>query len=338
MKSDACYIIAEAGVNHDGSLDKALQLVDVAAVAGADAVKFQTFSAQRLTTASAPKAAYQQRTTDAGESQLDMLSRLELTDEAHRVLQRRARERGITFISTPFDEQACDFLETLDLPLYKVPSGELTNIPFLRHVARKKRPMILSTGMASLGEIERAIAVVREAGCDDVTVLHCTSSYPAEMADVNLRAMQSMATTFGVRVGYSDHTLGIEVSTAAVALGARVIEKHFTIDKTSPGPDHAASLEPAELGALVRAIRNIEAALGDGVKRQRPVELEVARVARKSIVAARDLEVDAVIGADDVVMRRPGNGLSSEYLDAVIGRRLRTAVASGELLAFSVLA
>ncbi len=338
METEHCYIIAEAGVNHDGQLDKALRLVDIAADAGADAVKFQTFSAARLVTASAPKAAYQQRTTEANESQLEMLSRLELSDDAHRVLQRRAHERGIAFISTPFDEQACDFLETLDLPLYKIPSGELTNIPFLRHVAGKKRPMILSTGMASLGEVERALDVVRDAGCEDVTVLHCTSSYPAAMADVNLRAMQSMASTFGVRVGYSDHTLGIEVSTAAVALGARVIEKHFTVDKTSAGPDHAASLEPAELAALIRAIRNIQAALGDGVKRQRPVEKELARVARKSIVAAKDLAIGDVVSADDVVMRRPGNGLSSEHLEAVIGRRVGTPLSVGDLLTFSVLA
>jgi N-acetylneuraminate synthase len=336
MRADRCFIIAEAGVNHDGDVSQALGLIDIAAAAGADAVKFQTFSADRLVTRDAAKASYQERTTDRAESQHAMLRRLELSDDVHRQLQAHAVARGITFISTPFDETAADFLQGLGVPVFKVPSGELTNLPFLRHVARKGRPMILSTGMATLGEVERAVDVVRAAGVD-LTVLHCTSSYPAAAVDVNLRAMVTMGQALGVRVGYSDHTLGIEVSLAAVALGARVIEKHVTHDKSAAGPDHAASLDAAELNALVRGVRTIELALGDGVKRPREVELEVARVARKSIVAARGLKAGHVVVDADVVLRRPGTGLSPELLPLVVGRTLRADLEEGALLSLAVL-
>jgi N,N'-diacetyllegionaminate synthase len=337
VNNQRCFIIAEAGVNHDGDVDAAKALIDVAADAGADAVKFQTFSAKRLATAAAPKAAYQLKNTEAAESQVAMLQRLELSDDAHRMLQAHAKQRGIVFISTPFDEVAADFLESLDIPLFKIPSGELTNTPFLAHVAKKGRPLILSTGMATLGEVETAVAVVRSAGCTDLTVLHCTSNYPASIDDVNLRAMQTMGAALGVKVGYSDHTLGIEVSLAAVALGAAVVEKHFTLSKLRTGPDHAASLEPAELAALVHGIRTVERALGDGVKAPKAAEREVAQVARKSVVASRAIAAGAVLVADDLVMRRPGTGLSAQFLPLLVGRVVRRAVDEGELLSLEVI-
>jgi N,N'-diacetyllegionaminate synthase len=337
VNNQRCFIIAEAGVNHDGDVDAAKALIDVAADAGADAVKFQTFSAKRLATAAAPKAAYQLKNTEATESQVAMLQRLELSDDAHRLLQAHAKQRGIVFMSTPFDEVAADFLESLDIPLFKIPSGELTNTPFLAHVAKKGRPLILSTGMATLGEVETAVAVVRSAGCTDLTVLHCTSNYPASIDDVNLRAMQTMGAALGVKVGYSDHTLGIEVSLAAVALGAVVVEKHFTLSKLRAGPDHAASLEPAELAALVRGIRTVERALGDGVKAPKAAEREVAQVARKSVVASRAIAAGAVLVADDLVMRRPGTGLSAQFLPLLVGRVVRRAVDEGELLSLEVI-
>lgn len=332
------FVIAEAGVNHDGDIDKAIALVDAAASAAADAVKFQTFSADRLVTRSAPKAAYQKRTTNNEESQHAMLRRLELSDEAHHRLQQHASTREITFLSTPFDEVAADFLDGLGVAAFKVPSGELTNLPFLAHVARKRKPMIVSTGMATLAEVERALDTIRAAApAVEVVVLHCTSNYPAAVDDVNLRAMESLSRAFGVTVGYSDHTLGTSVSTAAVALGASLIEKHFTLDKSAAGPDHAASLDVQQLAALIVAIRDVEMALGDGVKRPRPAEREVALVARKSIVAARRLTVGQIIGAADVVLRRPGSGLGADVLPLVIGRTLRCDVDEGTLLSLEAL-
>jgi N,N'-diacetyllegionaminate synthase len=334
----AVFVIAEAGVNHDGDVDKAVALVDAATDAHADAVKFQTFSADRLVTRAAPKAAYQKQTTSANESQHAMLKRLELSDDAHRRLAQHAASRGIAFWSTPFDEVAADFLDALGVPVFKVPSGELTNLPFLRHVAKKRKPMVISTGMATLAEVERALGVVRDVDAAlDVVVLHCTSNYPAAPETANLRAMDTLARAFGVVVGYSDHTLGLAVPTAAVALGARVLEKHFTLDKRAPGPDHAASLDVAELKALVAAVRAVEVALGDGVKRPVPSEREVANVARKSIVAARALPLGHTLGGDDVVMRRPGSGLGAELLPVVVGRTLKRALAEGELVSFEVL-
>jgi N-acetylneuraminate synthase len=332
MARESCFIIAEAGVNHDGDLNKALDLVDLAADAGADAVKFQTFSADRLVTTAAQKAEYQQRVTDPAESQYAMLKRLELSDDAHRVLLERARERGIEFLSTPFDEASCDFLDNLGICRFKVPSGELTNLPYLRHLARKGRPLILSTGMATLGEVERALDVVRGAGAVDVVVLHCTSSYPTHIDDVNLLAMVTMRAAFGVPTGYSDHTIGIEISLAAAALGAVVLEKHITLDASAPGPDHAASLEPAQLHALVRGVRNIERSLGDGVKRPTRAELEVARAARKSIVAARAIAAGQRIEEGDLTLRRAGYGLGAEVLPIVVGRKVRGDVSAGEVL------
>lgn len=327
-------VIAEAGVNHNGDLGMALRLVDVAADAGADFVKFQTFSAARLATAAARKADYQAATTGGDESQLAMLHRLELSAEAHAQIVARCRERSIGFLSTGFDIESVDFLIGLGIPLIKIPSGELTNLPYLRHVGALGLPTVLSTGMAELDEVAQAIAVLEAAGLPRkrLTVLHCTTEYPAPFADVNLRAMQAMRSAFGVEVGYSDHTLGIEVAIAAVALGARVIEKHFTLDCDLPGPDHRASLPPEQLVAMVRAIRNVEQALGSGDKRPSSAELKNKAVARKSIVAARAIRVGELFSADNLTVKRPGTGVSPMRWDELIGRPARRDYAIDEMI------
>lgn len=324
-----CFVVAEAGVNHNGDTALAHRLVDVAAEAGADAVKFQTFNAERLVAATADKATYQKEATGGGNNQLDMLRGLELRADDFPALKRHAERRSITFLATPFEEGSADLLDGLDVAAFKLPSGELTNLPFLRHVATKGRPVILSTGMASLEEVETAVRALREAGAPPLALLHCTSAYPADPAQTNLRAMSTMSKTFGVPVGFSDHTPGIAVAIAAAALGAVIIEKHFTIDRTLPGPDHRASLEPGELTALVAGIRAAEAARGDGIKRAQPGETETARVARKSVVALRDLEAGTVIDANMIGILRPGTGIPPAFLDAVRGRRLARLVAAG---------
>lgn len=325
-----CFIIAEAGVNHNGDLDIARRLIDVAAEAGADAVKFQTFRTDRLAARSAAKAAYQRETTDADESQAAMLARLELSPESHEVLIAHCRDKGIMFMSTPFDEESADLLHRLGVPGFKISSGDLTNLPFLAHVARLGLPMIISTGMATLGEVEEAVRTIETAGCSGLAILHCVSSYPAETADVNLRAMQTLRDAFRHPVGYSDHTLGIEVSLAAVALGACVIEKHFTLDTRMAGPDHRASLEPAWLASLVAGIRTVEQCLGDGVKRPRPVELGVAAVARKSLFWADDLARGEAVTAGSLIALRPSSGLHPRVRDSLVGRRLARPVRGGE--------
>ena len=260
------FIIAEAGVNHNGSLDLALSLIDAAKAAGADAVKFQTFRADNLATATAHKAAYQERSTSNEETQFQMLKRLELDAEAHHRLIEHCRVVGIQFLSSPFDIESADLLEQMDVSLYKIPSGEITNLPYLRHIGRKGKPVILSTGMSTLVEVEEGVQALRESGVKDITLLHCVTEYPAPFDEINLRAMHTLHTAFGLPVGYSDHTPGTEIAIAAVALGAVVIEKHFTLDRNLPGPDHAASLEPSELKQMVSAIRHVESALGDGIK------------------------------------------------------------------------
>lgn len=315
-----CFIIAEAGVNHNGDPELARQLIDVAKTAGADAVKFQLFRADRLASAAAPKAGYQVWTTGGGESQLEMLRRLGLPLEAHRALRDYCGEQGILYLCTPFDEPSADFLETLAVAAFKIPSGELTNLPFLAHVARKGKSLIVSTGMATLAEVEAAVRTIDAAGNRDVVLLHCVSNYPANPAEANLRAMQTMAEAFGLPVGYSDHTPGIEVALAAVALGACVIEKHFTLDRTLPGPDHRVSLEPQELVALVRGIRTVEAALGHGRKEPAPSEADTAAVARKSLVAAKDIATGSTVTADSIAIKRPGTGLPPAMLEQVVGR------------------
>ena len=332
-----CLIVAEAGVNHNGSLEMARKLVDVAAQARADAVKFQTFKAERIVTADAPKADYQLRTTDAAESQYDMLRSLELSHEAHHELVAHCKKKGILFMSTPFDEESADFLETLGVPAFKIPSGEITNLPFLAHVARKGRPMIISTGMSTLSEVEAAVNTVCQTGNRDLVLLHCLSAYPADPKDANLRAMHTMATAFDVPVGYSDHTLGIEVALAAVALGACVIEKHFTLDRTLPGPDQSASLEPDELRALVGGVRTVEAALGHGRKEPAPCEAETAAVSRKSIVTARDIPAGTIITRSLIVMKCPGIGLPPSMLDQIVGRITTQDIPADTLLTSEML-
>lgn len=324
-------------MNHNGDLDVAMQLIDVAADAGADAVKFQTFSADRLALIEAPKAAYQVRAMDAGESQHAMLKGLELSYEQHVALARRCKERGILFLSTPFDEEAADMLEQLGMEAYKTPSGELTNLPFLRHVARKGRPMIVSTGMATLGEVEDALDAIEESGCREAAVLHCVSNYPAAPETVNLRAIDTLSRAFGIPAGYSDHTNGIEIALASIALGACVLEKHFTLDRSLPGPDHAASLEPAELAKLVRGARDVEMALGDGRKTPAASERSTAAVARKSLVLARDLHAGEVLTEQDVVAKRPGTGMPLNLRSLVVGRVARCDLAAGTMLSWEVL-
>jgi N,N'-diacetyllegionaminate synthase len=327
-------IIAEAGVNHNGDMRLARQLIDGAAAAGADLVKFQTFTADRLVTRTAGKAKYQQVTTDAAESQHAMLRKLELTREMHEELIAHCRVRRIGFFSTAFDLESVDLLASLGLDRFKVPSGELTNLPYLRRIGSYRKPVIISSGMASLGEIEAALNALEAAGVarEDLTVLHCTTEYPTPMADVNLRAMTSIGAAFGVPVGYSDHTVGIEVPVAAVAMGATVIEKHFTTDRSLPGPDHKASLEPQELRAMVAAIRNIEAALGDGVKRRRASEAGNVNIARKSIVAARPIRKGERMDETNLTVKRPGNGLSPMRWDDVVGRMAERDYAADELI------
>jgi len=326
------FVIAEAGVNHNGDLQMARALIDVAVEAGADAVKFQTFSADRLVTTDAPKAEYQLQTTGDRESQFEMLRRLELSADEHRELQSYCNERGIIFLSTPFDEEAVDLLDELGVPAFKISSGDLTNSPLLEYVASKGKPVILSTGMSELSELIEAVSVLNTAGCENPVLLHCVSNYPAVPSEVNLRAMQTMRSAFDVPVGFSDHTKGIDVAIAAVALGACVIEKHFTLDRTLFGPDHRASLEPAELRGLVRSIRRVESALGSGRKVPAPSEIETAKVARRSLVAARDIPAGATLERAMVVMRRPGTGLSPAMIDTVLGRRAVRDIAAGTLL------
>jgi N-acetylneuraminate synthase len=326
------FVIAEAGVNHNGSLELAVRLVDAAKASGADAVKFQTFRAESLATRSAHKAAYQERTTAANESQFEMLQRLELDVADHRMLIDHCKQIGIQFLSSPFDEQSADLLAEMDLPLYKVPSGEITNHPFLEHIARMGKPIILSTGMSTLGEVEEAIGVLRSAGADQLTLLHCVTEYPAPYEEINLRAMKTLKTAFRLPVGYSDHSPGIEVAIAAVALGAEVIEKHFTLDRSSPGPDHAASLEPEELQQMVSAIRHIEVALGDGIKAPTRSELPNISVARKSVVAACGLAAGHSLTPGDLTIKRPGNGIAPKLLPTLIGRTLSKSVAKDETI------
>lgn len=331
------YVIAEAGVNHDGDLDVALRLVDAARVAGADAVKFQTFDARQLVTADAPQAEYQARNTGRRTSQLAMLQGLQLDEAAHGRLVEHCRDRGVTFLSTPFDEGSADLLEQLGVPAFKLGSGEVTNLPLIRHVASKGRPMIVSTGMAHLGEVEAAVRAVRLAGSPDLALLHCVSNYPADPADVNLRAMLTLRDTFDVVAGYSDHTVGDEVVLAAVALGAAVVEKHFTLDRARPGPDHAASIEPGALAAMVQRIRAVEASLGHGRKQPAASEQGTAAVARRSVVAACAIETGTVLTAEHLTLRRPGTGLPPSRLPDLVGRAARRDLPAGTVLTWEML-
>jgi N,N'-diacetyllegionaminate synthase len=328
-------IIAEAGVNHNGDIDLAKKLVVEAAAAGADLVKFQTFLAKKIVSSTAPKAEYQKLTTGSGESQFEMIKKLELSRESHEVLIEECRRQGIGFFSTAFDTESFDMLLDLGcVDLIKIPSGEITNLPLLRYMTRLGKPVLLSTGMANLGEVEAAIQVIEASGTPRhlITILHCTTEYPTPMEDVNLKAMISMKQAFGVEVGYSDHSAGIEVAIAAVALGAMVVEKHFTLDRNLPGPDHKASLEPYELKAMVKAIRNIEVALGDGVKQPSRSELKNKPIARKSIVARREINAGELFSEDNLGAKRPGTGISPMCWDEIIGKMARRNFAMDELI------
>jgi N-acetylneuraminate synthase len=315
-------IIAEAGVNHNGILDNAKRLIDIAVDAGADYVKFQTFKAEKVASSKAVKAAYQIKTSAETESQLEMLQRLELDDEAHRVLINYCKERGIQFLSTPFDLDSIDLLKELGINIGKIPSGEITNLPYLHKMAQSFEQLILSTGMSNMKEIGAALDIFKKAGAkmNKVTVLHCNTGYPTPMKDVNLKAMLTIGDAFNVNVGYSDHTLGIEVPIAAVALGACVIEKHFTIDKQMDGPDHMASLDPKELNEMIKAIRNIENAMGNGVKDPSESEIKNKAIARKSIVAKRRIEKGESFSDENLTMKRPGTGISPMQWNDIIGK------------------
>jgi N,N'-diacetyllegionaminate synthase len=320
------FVIAEAGVNHNGDLSLARALVDVAAAAGADAVKFQTFTADGLVTRGAPTAEYQQRALAGEASQHAMLSALELSSAAHEALSAHCAARGIEFMSTPFDVESAHYLKRLGVRRLKISSGDVTNLPMLEVVGGLGLPVLLSTGMADLDEVDAAVATLRGSGLTDLIILQCVSNYPADPALTNLRAMDTLAERFGVPVGLSDHSMGITVAIAAVARGAVCVEKHFTVDRSLPGPDHQASLLPDELTALVRAVRDVEGALGDGVKRPVPSELPIRLVARKSLVAGRDLPAGTVIRREDLVILRPGTGLPPSALPRVVGRRTARAV------------
>lgn len=327
---DRVVIIAEAGVNHNGEIEKAIELIDVAADAGADFVKFQSFKAERLVNIKAKKASYQIKNSKGeNDTQFEMLKRLEIGDDWYPTLIHRCKEKGIQFLSTGFDEISIDLLENLNIPFHKIPSGEITNKPFLQHIARKGKDIVLSTGMANLKEVKAALDVLYLEGIkkSQVTVLHCNTEYPTPMEDVNLLAMREMAKDLKVKVGYSDHTLGIEVPIAAVALGARVIEKHFTLNRNLPGPDHAASLEPEELKSMVKSIRNIEKAiLGNGIKEASQSELKNISNVRKSLHFSKNLTVNHVVCANDLIALRPGFGISPMEIDIFIGKKLNRDV------------
>ena len=329
------FIIAEAGVNHNGSPELAKQMIDVAVDVGADAIKFQTFKAEQVISRNAKKAAYQIQTTDAAESQLDMIRRLELDSSTHKGLFQYCKVKKIQFLSSPFDLESIGLLTSLGLTIFKIPSGEITNLPYLRKIGALKKEIIMSTGMADLGEIEDALDVLVEAGTArrDITILHCNTEYPTPFKDVNLRAILTIKDAFpGVRVGYSDHALGIEAPIAVVAMGATVIEKHFTLDKNMEGPDHRTSLEPDELKAMVHAIRNIEKALGNGIKKPSPSELKNKPIARKSIVAARNIHKGESFTKENLAIKRPGTGISPMRWDEVIGRKASRNFNADELI------
>lgn len=316
------FIIAEAGVNHNGSIELAKKLIDVAVEAGADAVKFQTFKAENLVSKNAQKAEYQKETTDKEESQFDMIKKLELDVGTHKELISYCNSKDIMFLSTPFDHDSIELLNDLGLEIFKIPSGEITNLPYLRHIGKLNKKVILSTGMADMGEIEDALDVLIDAGTkkENITVLHANTMYPTPMEDVNLKAMVTIGKSFDVAFGYSDHTLGIEVDIAAVALGASCIEKHFTLDKNMDGPDHKASLEPRELITMVKAIRNIELALGSSIKKPSKSETPNMQIARKSIIARKAIKKGEILSVENLAIKRPGSGINPMRWDEIVGK------------------
>jgi N,N'-diacetyllegionaminate synthase len=329
------YVIAEAGVNHNGRMDLAVQLIDVAAAAGADAVKFQTFKLSSVVSPETPLAEYQKANTGQSGSMQDMLKDLELSYDQFETLDAHARKVGITFLSTAFDVESADFLARLGVPMFKLPSGELTNPALVRAVGRYNRPTIVSTGMSDMREIERALGWLAAEKCQDIALLHCVSDYPASPADANLAAMDTMRDAFGLPVGWSDHTLGDTVTIAAVARGARIVEKHFTLDVDLPGPDHRASLDPAALARMVENIRITESAIGTGRKEPSAREREVAKVARRSVAAARPIPAGQEITAEDIIFLRPGTGIAPADAHLVLGHRLKRSLDRGALIALT---
>lgn len=326
-----CFIIAEAGVNHNGNVGLAKKLIDVAKNANADAVKFQTFKAEEIMIKGTPKAGYQKETTGEG-TQYEMIKKLELTEKDFKELAEYAKQKGIVFLLTPFDEKSTDLLEELNVPAFKIGSGDLTNLPLIEHIARKGKPMIVSTGMSTLEEVRDAVKKIKSMDNDKIILLHCTSNYPTRIEDCNLRAIQTLGKEFGVPVGYSDHTLGITIPIAAVAMDACVIEKHFTLDKNLPGPDHKASLEPSELKEMVKQIRLVEKALGSLEKKPVESEKEIMKVARKSIVARIDIPKGTVVTRDMLAIKRPGTGLNPKYIDKVVGKKAKIDIKKDEMI------
>jgi len=327
-----CFVIAEAGVNHNGDAEIAARLIEAAVAAGADAVKFQTFKAEQVVSTIAPKASYQKTATSPGESQLEMVRALELNDDQFAELKNLCDQRGIIFLSTPFDQPSVELLHGLAMPAFKIPSGEITNLPLIQSVGSLGLPVILSTGMAYLEEVESAVTALAKTDCPALAILHCVSNYPAAPEDTNLRAMDTLREAFGVPIGLSDHSAGIEIALGAVARGAAVIEKHFTLDKTMPGPDHQASLDPEELRALVTGIRKIEAAMGDGLKAPRPSETNTREVARRSLFLRSGLRGGQNITSNDLIALRPAGGIPPNEIETVIGRRAAHDLEAGAML------
>lgn len=326
------FIIAEAGVNHNGDIEVAKKMIDVASESGVDAIKFQSFKAENLVCKNAEKAEYQKQTTDSEETQFEMIKKLELDQSKHEELIKYCNEKGVMFLSSPFDLESIDLLNSLGVEIFKIPSGEIENVPYLEKIGQLNKKVILSTGMCSLADIEFAINILKNSGTNDVTVLHCNTEYPTPMKDVNLSAMNTIKEAFKIKVGYSDHTKGIEVPIAAVALGAEVIEKHFTIDKQMEGPDHRASLDPAELKAMVKSIRNIEVALGDGVKKPSSSETKNIGIVRKSIVAGRRINKGEIFTEENITVKRPGNGVSPKMWHEIIGETALKDYCEDELI------
>lgn len=320
------FIIAEAGVNHNGDVNLAKQLIDEAVVAGADAIKFQTFHTDNIVTCTAEKAGYQKKSTLSDESQYEMLKKLELADDVFRELSDYAKKRKILFLSTPFDAESVDLLDQIDVPSFKIPSGEITNFPLLKIIAEKKKTIILSTGMATLGEVEDAFHYLKICGAEDIILLHCTTSYPASMHSVNLRGMETLRCAFQVPVGYSDHTAGITIPIAAVAMGACVLEKHFTIDRRLSGPDHEASLEPQELHAMVKAIRDVEMATGNGIKGPNDEEVAIKKIVRRSIVARCDIHAGDILKESNLAIKRSGTGIEPKFYESILHKNARIQI------------
>jgi N-acetylneuraminate synthase len=326
---ERAFLIAEIGVNHNGSIALAKKLIDKAYQAKVDAVKFQTFSADRLVTRNAPQAKYQEENTKKDQTQYQLLKRLELTPDDFYELKKHCQQLGIQFLSSPFDEEAVNLLEEIGVEAYKIPSGEITNLPYLAHVASKNKPVILSTGMATIPEITEAVKIIKSIGNQEIILLQCTSSYPTKPEDANLRVMDTLRSLFNCPVGFSDHTLGCEIAIAAVAMGADVVEKHFTLDKSMEGPDHKASINPKDLIYLVQSIRKIEAAIGDGKKIPTQEEKNISKFVRKSIYANQDIHANERITNEKLVIQRPGDGLPPSALKSILGKKAKVTIKKG---------